>query len=89
MYGCFLARARGAKTIAFGTHVTPIPRETLRSYPALDFVLVGEPDLTIRDLLDHLENRVDERSPEIQTLFTKHDPLYQAAIPEDGVVDLY
>jgi anaerobic magnesium-protoporphyrin IX monomethyl ester cyclase len=27
MYGCFLARARGAKTIAFGTHVTPIPRK--------------------------------------------------------------
>ncbi|HFE66004.1 MAG TPA: radical SAM protein, partial [Chloroflexi bacterium] len=24
MYGCFLAKARGAKTIAFGTHVTPI-----------------------------------------------------------------
>lgn len=23
MYGCFLAKARGAKTIAFGTHVTP------------------------------------------------------------------
>ena len=29
MYGCFLAKARGAKTIAFGTHVTPMPRETL------------------------------------------------------------
>ena len=52
MYGCFLAKARGAQTIAFGTHVTPIPRETLRPYPALDFVLVGEPDLTLRDLLE-------------------------------------
>ncbi|HID52297.1 MAG TPA: hypothetical protein EYP41_09685, partial [Anaerolineae bacterium] len=31
MYGCFLAKARGAKTIAFGTHVTPIPRETMRA----------------------------------------------------------
>ncbi|MFU8773020.1 MAG: radical SAM protein, partial [Anaerolineales bacterium] len=40
MYGCFLAHSRGAKTIAFGTHVTPIPRETLRPYPSLDFVLV-------------------------------------------------
>jgi anaerobic magnesium-protoporphyrin IX monomethyl ester cyclase len=49
MYGCFLAKARGAKTIAFGTHVTPMPNETLRAYPALDFVLVGEPDLTLRD----------------------------------------
>jgi hypothetical protein len=49
MYGCFLAKARGAKTIAFGTHVTPIPRETMITYPALDYVLIGEPDLTIRD----------------------------------------
>src|SRR5512143_1742660 len=65
MYGCFLAKARGAKTIAFGTHVTPLPRQTLQPYPALDFVLIGEPDLTIRDLLDHLENNFEQRSPQI------------------------
>jgi radical SAM superfamily enzyme YgiQ (UPF0313 family) len=89
MYGCFLARARGAKTIAFGTHVTPIPRETMRSYPALDFVLVGEPDLALRDLLDHLEDRFDERSSEIQNLFAKHDPTYTPDIGEDGSVDMH
>jgi anaerobic magnesium-protoporphyrin IX monomethyl ester cyclase len=89
MYGCFLAKARGAQTIAFGTHVTPIPKESLRPYPALDYVLVGEPDLTIRDLLDHLENRFDERSEEIQTLFEKHDRQYKPAIKEDGSVDMY
>ena len=50
MYGCFLAKARGAVTIAFGTHITPIPRETMRAFPALDYGLVGEPDLTLRDL---------------------------------------
>jgi radical SAM superfamily enzyme YgiQ (UPF0313 family) len=88
MYGCFLARARGAKTIAFGTHVTPIPRETLRAYPSLDFALVGEPDLTIRDLLDHLEGKLDRRPPEIQKLFDRHDPLYQPALQEDGSVDM-
>ncbi|NLG71707.1 MAG: radical SAM protein [Chloroflexi bacterium] len=89
MYGCFLAKARGAKTIVFGTHVTPIPRETMRPYPALDFALVGEPDLTIRDLLDHLENRIDERPPEIRRLFEKHDPTYKPALKEDGSVDMY
>ena len=71
MYGVFLARSRGAKTIAFGTHVTPIPLETLRAYPALDFVLAGEPDLTLRDLLDHLEKKIDQRSPEINKIFSK------------------
>ncbi|MGH2537029.1 MAG: B12-binding domain-containing radical SAM protein [Candidatus Promineifilaceae bacterium] len=89
MYGCFLAKARGAKTIAFGTHVTPIPRETLRPYPALDFVLLGEPDLTIRDLLDHLENRFDQRPAEIEQLFSHHDPNYKPGLAEDGSLDMH
>lgn len=88
MYGCFLAKARGAQTIAFGTHVTPIPRETMRPYPALDYILLGEPDLTIRDLLDHLENRIAERQPPIQKLFADHDPVYQPAIDAAGNVDM-
>lgn len=86
LYGCFLAKARGAKTIAFGTHVTPIPRETLRPFPSLDFVLVGEPDLTIRDLLDHLEGHTEQRPPHIAKLFAEHDPLYKPALSEDGGV---
>ncbi len=88
MYGCFLAKARGALTIAFGTHVTPIPRETMRPYPALDFVLLGEPDLTIRDLLDHLEGKLDQRPPNIQKLFADHDPTYKPSLREDGSVDM-
>jgi len=88
MYGCFLAHARGAKTIAFGTHVTPMPRETMRPYPSLDFVLVGEPDLTIRDLLDHLEGKIEERSEQIRDIFARHDPQYQPPVREDGSVDL-
>ena len=88
MFGCFLAKARGAKTIAFGTHVTPIPRETMRAYPALDFVFVGEPDLTLRDLLDHMEKKLDQRSPEIKELFARHDPTYKPAINEEGCIDI-
>jgi len=52
MYGAFLARSLGAITIGFGTHVTPMPRETLEQFPALDFVLRGEPELTLRELMD-------------------------------------
>jgi anaerobic magnesium-protoporphyrin IX monomethyl ester cyclase len=71
MYGAFLARARGAKTIAMGTHVTPIPVETMLAFPALDFILYGEPDLTIRDLLDNLEKRIESRPPEIKKMFER------------------
>jgi anaerobic magnesium-protoporphyrin IX monomethyl ester cyclase len=88
MYGCFLAKARGAKTIAFGTHVTPIPRETMRTYPVLDFILLGEPDLTIRDLLDHYEGKVEQRPANIEKIFVEHDADYQPSFYEDGTPDL-
>ena len=57
MYGVFLAKALGARTMAFGTHVTPMWRETLEPFPALDFVLRGEPEMTLRELIDALEGR--------------------------------
>jgi radical SAM superfamily enzyme YgiQ (UPF0313 family) len=88
MYGAFIAKARGAQTIAFGTHVTPIPRETMKPYPSLDYIFLGEPDLTLRDLLDNLEGKIDQRPANIQKLFADHDPDYRPAIQEDGGVDM-
>jgi radical SAM superfamily enzyme YgiQ (UPF0313 family) len=87
MFGCFLAKARGATTIAFGTHVTPIPRETLRSYPALDIVIVGEPDITLRDLLDHLEDNLTTRPASIKKILEKMDPDYRPSVDSDGQVN--
>jgi radical SAM superfamily enzyme YgiQ (UPF0313 family) len=57
MYGVFLAKAIGAKTMAFGTHVTPMPYETMEPFPALDFILRGEPEVTLRELLDTFEGK--------------------------------
>jgi len=51
MRGVFLAKALGAATVAFGTHVTPWTLETMRPFPALDFILRGEPELTLRELV--------------------------------------
>ena len=61
MYGVFLAKSLGATTIAFGTHVTPMPLSTMEAYPALDYILRGEPELTLRELIDTLER---ERNPQ-------------------------
>jgi radical SAM superfamily enzyme YgiQ (UPF0313 family) len=83
LYGTFVAKAVGATTMAFGTHITPMPRETLRRYPSLDFGLRGEPDLTLRDIIDHLEGRQFDRPDDIQTLFRKHDSQYRPS-PLDG-----
>ena len=57
MHGVFLAKALGARTIAFGTHVTPLTLETMRPFPALDFILRGEPEMTLRELVDTFEGR--------------------------------
>ena len=72
MYGTFLARSIGATTIAFGTHVTPMPRETMRAFPSLDFALRGEPELTLRELIDTLErSRKQEAGSEEQRTGSK------------------
>lgn len=54
LYGAFLAKSVGAWTIAFGTHVTPMVRETMEPYPSLDFVLRGEPEYTFKELVETL-----------------------------------
>ncbi|WP_376793453.1 B12-binding domain-containing radical SAM protein [Thermoflexus sp.] len=72
MYGAFLARSLGARTIAFGTHVTPMPIPTMEAYPALDFILRGEPELTLRELIDTFEGRVSEGR--LRRLFEDSDP---------------
>jgi len=75
MYGVMLAKSVGATTIAFGTHVTPMPLETMRDYPALDYVLRGEPELTLRELVDALNGNHAERPDWLVQLFEEADPL--------------
>lgn len=77
MYGTFLARSLGARTIAFGTHVTPLTRETMEAFPSLDFVLRREPELTLRELVDTLEGRGP--SPEMADLMRMADPTWRSA----------
>lgn len=70
MYGVFLARSLGAKTIAFGTHVTPMPLETMEPYPSLDFVIRGEAELTFKELIETLgsEPAGDGRSVDLSRI---------------------
>ncbi len=74
MYGVFLAKALGATTLAFGTHVTPMTLETMRPFPALDCVLRGEPEMTLRELLDKLEGKTPS-SPTIAKMVAETSQL--------------
>jgi len=73
MYGVFLAKSKGTKTIAFGTHVTPNTINTMSDYPALDFVLRGEPELTLRELVDALDGKTGQNEM-MESLMQKTDP---------------
>jgi anaerobic magnesium-protoporphyrin IX monomethyl ester cyclase len=55
MFGVSLAHGIGAKTMAFGPYITRTAYETMDLYPSLDFVLRGESELTLRELVDLLE----------------------------------
>ena len=57
MYGVFLAKSLGAVTIAFGTHVTPMPQETMERFPCLDFVIRGEPEYTFKELIETIGDK--------------------------------
>jgi anaerobic magnesium-protoporphyrin IX monomethyl ester cyclase len=70
LYGVFLAKALGAKTLAFGTHVTPMTLETMRRFPDLDFVLRGEPEMTLRELLDTFERKIPS-DPRVAKMLTE------------------
>lgn len=86
MYGVFLAKARGAVTITFGTHVTPLPQATLAPFPALDYALRGEPELTLRELLDTLDDQAvrqgDPWGPPLEAAFAQRlERLFRGADP--------
>lgn len=85
MYGCFLAKTIGAMTMAFGTHVTPLAVETMRPHPALDYILRGEPDLTLREVVDTISGRT-EFSDEIEHLYRSTDPEWSPKAAELDIV---
>lgn len=84
MYGVMLAKSMGCTTMAFGTHVTPMPTETMRDYPALDFVLRGEPELTFRELIDVLEGNQDTCPEWVRELLVKTDSNWKPAPSSNG-----
>jgi anaerobic magnesium-protoporphyrin IX monomethyl ester cyclase len=85
MYGVFLAKSLGAKTMAFGTHVTPMTLETLRPFPALDFVLRGEPEMTLRELIDTFEGKTPSNPRVAKMLAETSKPQHRRVGAQEAV----
>jgi anaerobic magnesium-protoporphyrin IX monomethyl ester cyclase len=63
MRAALIGKAAGSVTLAIGTHVTPLSRETLAAYPTLDIVVRGEPELTILDIVQTLGRHASAACP--------------------------
>ncbi len=59
LYTTYLAKSQGSVTIAVGPHVTSLPEETLKRYPTLDYGIMGEAEVTIRELVEAVEKKQD------------------------------
>ena len=49
------AKELGATTIAIGAHVTALPEDTLNNFSYMDFIIIGEAEITFKKLIDSLE----------------------------------
>lgn len=88
MYGAFLAKSLGAKTMAFGTHVTPMTIETMRPFPALDFILRGEPEMTLRELVDKLEGKTAS-NPGVAKMLRETSSLQTRRVGAETSTDIF
>lgn len=70
-----LAKALGCVTIGIGPHVTDKPEETLQSFPDLDYLIRGEAEITLFELIDSLENEKDVSG--IKGIALRHDQRVQ------------
>ncbi len=80
------AKEIGAATIAVGTHVSAVPQNTIELVPELDFVIRHEPEMTFRDIVDHVRAGKDMqdvtgiamRGPDGKSMLTADRPLMES-----------
>lgn len=51
-----IAKKVGATTMSMGPHVTELYKESLKKYPGLDIIVMGEPEITFKELVKSLLN---------------------------------
>ena len=96
LFGAYLAHGLGAKTIAIGDCISTNPQKILDLYPTLNFALFGEPELTLRELIDTLEVAAGHWSEEraepiiwqqLQKIFKEATPNWQPAWSQAGTLE--
>lgn len=59
VYATYLGKRYGSNTVVVGPHVTALPRQTMESFPSVDFGIVGEAEETLAELLNTVDKGGD------------------------------
>jgi radical SAM superfamily enzyme YgiQ (UPF0313 family) len=62
VYATYLGKRYNSRTVVVGPHITALPRETMEAFPSVDFGILGEPEETLREMLDAVERGGDLRN---------------------------
>ena len=59
MKAAIIAKKNGARSIAVGSHVTALPKKSMEKFADLDFVIMGEAEETLKELVIFIEGKRD------------------------------
>lgn len=68
-----LRRSYGGSIVVGGCHATALPERTMQEYPVFDFAVVGEGELTLLELVQHLEGNFPGTVADIKGLVFRKD----------------
>lgn len=54
-----IAKKNNAKSIAVGSHVTALPQKSMEKFHDLDFIIMGEAEETLKELISFIEEKKD------------------------------
>jgi len=74
-------------TITMGPHVTTLAKKTLKDNPALDFVILYEPELTFKELIETIERKEKNFGPIKGLVYRKNEEI-QKNEKRDYLLDL-
>jgi len=78
----------GIVTILGGPHVTAVPEETMKKFPAVDIGVIGEGEGTIVDLLGAIEKKNDKSLSEVEGIIYRENGNILSTKPRSLISDI-
>jgi anaerobic magnesium-protoporphyrin IX monomethyl ester cyclase len=57
LHASYLGKFMDSRTIAIGPHITELPVETMERFPSIDYGILGEAEVTVKELINAVERK--------------------------------